>query len=573
MLSFLSAILVCCFGLSHGRQLSTVGGDSLWIATVDDDFDCDAMTQTIKDLTENHSDRRLLAEDKVVIVEMKGDDDCFIEFSGTPSMANVVNNTVGIIDVDPNNEIVINWHLDRSDQQSLPLDGAPYAPIYTGAGQRVYIIDTGVFTMHDDFGGRATMGLDLVEEYLGPFDNNGHGTHCSSIAAGANHGIAPNADIVGVKVLGSGGSGATSDVIQGIQWAVKHAGRKTSVISLSLGGPKSSSLDKAVVSASGKHIVVVAAGNSNSDACKSSPSGASGDVITVGSTTNTDSKSDFSSYGPCVDIFGPGSNIVAAFIGGTSATKSLSGTSMATPYIAGIALQLLEKNGGDLKSTHQEIFNTAVYGKLNGNIGLDSPNLLGLIPTYTGPPTLPTISPTKQPTLPDPKLCTGTKCVEFKASTFGQKSYYEKDLQYDIGIPTGGDMRMCAPTKDDFKNKVVVVERGGCLFFDKVKNCEKQGAKAVLISNDSNSVIFEPGYYGTETTNIPSCMISKRDGNELKTMVGQSLIWGRFAYPTRVPTTMPTGQIRQCDTFGKRGCNRKKRCKWQRSTKLCLNRN
>jgi hypothetical protein len=575
-------LLANTFALNHARQLSTTNGDSLWIATVDDGYDCSTMSNLIKSITESHNNRRLMSDD-IKIEEMKGDDDCFIEFSGTLDMAIAVNNTEGIIDVDPNNEIILNgyyWHLDRSDQDVLPLDKNAYSPSFTGAGQTVYIIDTGVFKEHNDFGGRASYGGDFVgESYLG--DNNGHGTHTSSISAGTEHGIAPHANIVGVKVLSGGGSGSTSGVIKGIQWAVSDAGSRTSVLSMSLGGGKSTAMNKAVEDAAKKHIVVVAAGNENQDACNVSPASAGGDVVTVGSSTKEDYRSGFSNHGRCVDIFGPGSNIIAAYIGSTSTTRSLSGTSMATPYIAGIALQLLEKNEGSLSDTLNELYNTAVYGQLKGNIGSKSPNLLGLIPTYTGPPTPPTMKPTLPPTRPEPKLCLGSKCFKFKASKFGENIWYERDLIYDVAVPSS--VLMCDNTNDDFTNKIVAVQRGSCLFFDKVKNCEQQGAKGVIIVNDIYSEIFEPAYYGQGKTKLPSCMISRSDGQVLFNSVGDELKWGRFdsTIPTHspvptttVPTQRPTRHLRPCYSFKKRRCNnRKRRCRWNRTEKQCKDKN
>lgn len=557
------------------RQLSTTNGDALWIATIDDGYDCEVMTERIRSITEKHNHRRLLSDD-IKIEEMRGDDDCFVEFSGTFDMAVTVNNTEGVIDVDPNDEVMIGdyyWHLDRSDQPSLPLDRDVYSPAFTGLGQTVYIVDTGVYKDHVDLVGRASYGGDFIGETY-PGDNNGHGTHTSSISAGSKHGIAPSANIVGVKVLSAGGSGPTSGVIKGVQWAVKDAGSRTSVISLSLGGSKSTAMNKAVQDAAKKHIVVVAAGNSNRDACLYSPASAKGNVITVGSSTKTDYRSSFSNYGECVDIFGPGSFIIAAYIGSPTETRTLSGTSMATPYIAGIALQLLEKYNGDLTMTYNELFNTATPSKLKGDIGKNSPNLLGLIPTYTGPPTPPTTKPTMPPTPPEPKLCLGEDCFEFMPSRFGKQTWYEKDMVFETAIPSSP--LMCDKTEDDFTDKFAVVSRGSCLFFNKVKNCEIQGAKGVIIVNDIDSKIFEPAYYGQGTTDIPSCMISKADGAILFNSEGNELKWGRMDGTTEppsetpVPTPPPTLMLRKCCSFGRKGCkNRKSRCKWDGAEGKC----
>lgn len=574
------------FALNHGRQLSTVNGDLKWIATIDDDYNCDIMTTTIQEITSGHNHRSLMS-DELFIYEMKSDSNCFIEFSGTFEMAVVVNNTAGVIDVDPNEEIFIEelWHLDRADQNSIPLDGKNYMPTYKGAGQTLYVLDTGIYKEHEDLIGRAMYGGDLINE-SNPSDNHGHGTHCAGIAAGSHHGIAPYAEIKGVKVLSGSGSGSTTSVIEGVQWAVNDAGSKASVISMSLGGGKSTALNKAVTDAAKKHIVVVAAGNENQDACNVSPASAEGYVITVGATTDRDYRSGFSNWGSCVNIFAPGSSITSSYIGSPTATKSMSGTSMATPYIAGIALQVLEKNDGDVKRARDDLYNTGIWGELKGDIGKSSPNLLGLIPTYTGPPTPPTLQPTRPPTRPEPKLCMGNKCFDFKPSSFGEHIWYERDLIYNVAVPAGADKRMCNPTNDDFTNKIVVVERGYCLFFDKVKISEKQGAKAVIIANDINSEIFPPAYYGNENTKIPSCMIGKNDGKYLFNHVGDELKWGRLdgapestmmptsSIPTMVPTPRPTKRIKECHNMNKSRCNnRKKRCHWDNNQKMCKDKN
>jgi hypothetical protein len=569
------------FAMNHGRQLTTSNGDLKWIATVEDSYNCDEMTEIIKSKTEGHNHRSLLS-DSPVVIEMQGVNDCFVEFTGTLEMARDINNTKGIIDVDPDDEIHVDyaWHLDRADQNKLPLDREKYTPSYTGAGQRIYVLDTGVYKEHTDLLGRTTYGGDFINEHT-KTDNHGHGTHCASTAAGSKYGIAPHAEVVGVKVLSGSGSGSTSGVISGIQWAVQNAGSKTSVLSLSLGGGKSTAMDKAVMDAAKDHIILVAAGNSNTDACTVSPAGAGGkgSVITVGSSTAQDHRSGFSNWGNCVDIFGPGSSILAAGITGPKSTKIMSGTSMATPYIAGIALQMLEKNDGDLESAKTDIFNSAMWGVLKGDIGSKSPNLLGLVDTYTGPPTPPTMKPTVPPTRPEPKLCLGSRCFDFKPSKFGEHIWYDKDLIKDIAIPSGSDRSMCSSTNDDFEDKIVIVERGGCLFFDKVKNCENQGARGVIIANDNNGVIFEPSYYGTKKTSLPSCMISKNDGKTLFKAVGDLLKWGRLdgqtappteSKPTPMPTMRPTTKIKPCEMMGKRGCRkRKSRCSWAKKEKTC----
>ncbi|WP_299004059.1 S8 family serine peptidase [uncultured Shewanella sp.] len=236
------------------------------------------------------------------------------------------------------------WGLDRIDQRNLPLDGH-FNPSQLGNNVTAYVIDTGVNFSHNEFGGRATSGRDFIDNDNDANDCNGHGTHVAGTIAGSTYGVAKNANIVGVRVLGCNGSGSTSGVIGGVDWVADHASG-SSVANMSLGGGQSTALNSAVASAVDSGIAfVVAAGNNNSDACTKSPA-SEPKAITVGSTTSNDSRSSFSNYGNCLDIFGPGSSIKSAWIGSNSATKTISGTSMASPHVAGVAALYLDKNAG-----------------------------------------------------------------------------------------------------------------------------------------------------------------------------------------------------------------------------------
>lgn len=213
-----------------------------------------------------------------------------------------------------------------------------------GEGVTSYVIDTGVNVGHDDFGGRAKWGK-TVPTGDADEDGNGHGTHCAGTIGGTKYGVAKKANIVAVKVLRSNGSGTMSDVVAGVEFAAKsHAeqakknpkGFKGSTANMSLGGGKSPSLDLAVNAAvkAGIHFAV-AAGNDNADACNYSPAAAE-NAVTVGASTLSDARAYFSNYGKCVDIFGPGLNILSTYIGSKQAVATLSGTSMASPHIAGL---------------------------------------------------------------------------------------------------------------------------------------------------------------------------------------------------------------------------------------------
>lgn len=569
--------------LSYGAQITTEQGEGLWIAAIDDEYDCNEMTTRIKNLI--HGARRRLSSSIVGTLEelSEGDLDCFVHFSSPSSdVVDAVAALDGVLSVSPDNEITFfeEWGRDRSDQDDLPLDNKMYKPSYTGVGQRLYVIDTGIYKEHNDFGDRASYGGNFIDsEPEG--DNNGHGTHCASNAAGSKYGIAPGTEVIkGVKVLSGTGSGSSSGVIKGIQWAVKDAGSKTCVLSMSLGGGFDSSLNKAAADASKKHIVVVAAGNSNLDACSSSPASADGTVITVGSTKKDDFRSSFSNFGKCVDIFGPGSDIKAAYIGSPTETRVLSGTSMATPYIAGLALQYLEKHNGDLDSAYNDLFSNALFGKVK-DAGTGSTNLLGRIDSYTGPPTPPTMKPTPPPTYPEPSLCkynTKSKkydtCVDFGPASFGTYPWMEVDSPIIAPLVVPSDEMMCEATKDDFSGKVVMVKRGTCLFFDKVKNCEKQGAAGVIIVNDEKgNEFFNPAYYGDETTELPSCMIGNSDGSKVLGD-GDMVHWGIITegdtdvvtnIPSMTPTNRPTKApvvVFRCDRNDQPTCKKAKKCAW-----------
>lgn len=271
------------------------------------------------------------------------------------------------------------WNLDRIDQPDLPLDNAPFTPLHTGRGVRIYVIDTGLYAGHSQFGGRARS----VSVIPGPVtgDDHGHGTHCAATAAGRSYGVARDAELVGVKVLDRSGSGSFSDVIRGVTWAVQDCGGAACVLSMSLGGGVSKVVDRAVRQAAARGMVVaVAAGNSRSDACRTSPASSGGNgrrtgVLTVGSTDPEDNLSYFSNHGRCVDLLAPGRNVLSAWIGAPGASRVLSGTSMATPAVAGVLAALLQKHALDKKRALDDLFAMATRGRI-ANVPRDTPNLL-----------------------------------------------------------------------------------------------------------------------------------------------------------------------------------------------------
>lgn len=217
-----------------------------------------------------------------------------------------------------------------------------------GEDTYIYVIDTGIYTEHSEFDGRATLGKSFISGSEGE-DDQGHGTHCSGTAAGTTYGVAKKANLIGVKVLGADGSGTNTGVLQGIQWAVDDATEKghinRTVISMSLGGPFSQNTNDAIESAvQAGAFVAVAAGNEGEDASNSSPASAP-QACTVGAVNKSDLKSDFSNFGEVLDVFAPGEQITSSWIGSSTATKTIDGTSMACPHVAGLAAYLIALEG------------------------------------------------------------------------------------------------------------------------------------------------------------------------------------------------------------------------------------
>ena len=263
------------------------------------------------------------------------------------------------------------WGIDRTDQLSLPLDGT-YTYEQNGATVDAYIFDTGIRQDHTEFGGRAKPGYDAIVAGGTANDGNGHGTHVAGTVGGTTYGLAKNITLYAVKVLGDNGSGSYSGVIAGIDWAIAHHTTRPAVGNMSLGGGASSTMDDAVRRAVADGIVMcVAAGNDYMNAANYSPA-RTAEAITVGATTSSDGFASYSNFGSIVDILAPGSSIKSASYSGTTATATLSGTSMATPHVAGAAALYLEAFPGSSATDVQ-----------NGLKSKATPNKISAVPTGT----------------------------------------------------------------------------------------------------------------------------------------------------------------------------------------------
>ncbi|HEX8186671.1 MAG TPA: S8 family peptidase [Blastocatellia bacterium] len=257
------------------------------------------------------------------------------------------------------------WGLDRIAQRDLPLNNS-YSYTTTGAGVNVYIIDTGIRRTHTQFGGRAVVGFDAIGDGRNTSDCNGHGTHVSGTVGGSTYGVAKGVRLFAVRVLDCNGSGSNSGVIAGVDWVTANRIRPA-VANMSLGGGASAALDTAVNNSINAGVTyAIAAGNSNQDAINFSPARV-GAAITVGSTTINDARSSFSNFGSVVDIFAPGSSILSSWFSSDTATATLSGTSMATPHVAGVAARFLQSNPGATPAeVRNELVNVSTLNRISG---------------------------------------------------------------------------------------------------------------------------------------------------------------------------------------------------------------
>ncbi|WP_309112557.1 S8 family serine peptidase [Saccharothrix sp.] len=369
----------------------------------------------------------------------------------------------GVVSISGTQSPVPSWGLDRIDQAALPLDNS-YTYPNEGSGVNAYIIDTGIRVTHTDFGGRAVHGRDTVDNDNDATDCNGHGTHVAGTTGGTAYGVAKKVKLIGVRVLDCAGSGSYAGVIAGVDWVTANA-VKPAVANMSLGGGASSTVDDAVRRSIASGVTyAVAAGNSNADACNYSPA-RTAEAITVGATTSSDARASYSNYGTCLDIFAPGSSITSAWHTSDTATNTISGTSMASPHVAGAAAVYLAAN---TSATPQQVRDALVNAATSGVVtspGTGSPNkLLRVTGGGTTPPPSGCAAVTNgtDVAIPDGGTATSTisiaDCTGYAGSTATVevhiKHTYRGDLVIDLLAPDGSAYRLKNSSSSDSADNV-----------------------------------------------------------------------------------------------------------------------
>jgi subtilisin family serine protease len=359
------------------------------------------------------------------------------------------NQTVKLVADQPNPP---SWGLDRVDQRDLPLDNN-YSSTTTASNVHAYVIDTGIEMTHPDLGGRATSGFDAIDNDNDATDCHGHGTHVSGTIGGSTFGLAKEVQLVGVRVLSCSGSGTTEQVVAGIDWVTQNA-VKPAVANMSLGGGVDTAIDAAVQASIASGVTyAIASGNSSSDACNFSPARVP-EAITVNASDINDAQASFSNFGTCTDIYAPGVDITSSWLSG--GTNTISGTSMATPHVAGAAaLYLADHPDAAPADVATALTGNATPDKVTG-AGAGSPNLLLFTGTGGGDPdpepgTCDAVANSSRVSIPDAGAAvtsaTEISGCEGNASTASKVTVdithtYRGDLVIDLVSPSGQSYRL-----------------------------------------------------------------------------------------------------------------------------------
>jgi serine protease len=337
----LTCLLLVCVGAVLGVQQQYIDGE--FLMGIKDEVDQDAYFKVMKDYNVEMINYWHMGD--TYIVHLRGEETDVIQASHLPGVKYWERNGIAYIQQCSSSTTDSAWGLDRIDQTAgFPAGYAPSSAEYMsgeddGAGVRVYVADTGIFHEHTDFGGRASFGYTAMDSG-DVTDGSGHGTHCAGTIGSNTYGVAKQASMIAVKVLSDAGFGSYDDIIEGMSWIeTQHNDGDKDITSMSIGGGSSLTFDQGVISLIQDGVsVVVAAGNSDADACDYSPSGVEFATV-VGATDIDDNRASFSNFGTCVDIFAPGVNIKSTWNDG--GTSTISGTSMACPHVAGVAARYM----------------------------------------------------------------------------------------------------------------------------------------------------------------------------------------------------------------------------------------
>ncbi|HEY7796117.1 MAG TPA: S8 family serine peptidase [Gaiellaceae bacterium] len=415
------------------------------------------------------------------------------------------------------------WGIDRSDQRDLPLSGS-YTYTQTGQGVNAYVIDTGLRATHQEFAGRIGNGFTAVNDGRGTSDCNGHGTHVAGTVGGSTYGIAKQVTIHAVRVLNCQGSGTTTGVIAGVDWVTQNH-VDPAVANMSLGGSASTALDQAVANSIAAGVsYAIAAGNSNANACSSSPARVAA-ANTVGATTSSDVRSSFSNYGTCVDLFAPGSSITSAWYSSDTATNTISGTSMASPHVAGALALYLQTNPSASPATASQALAAAATPNKVGSAGTGSPNRLlytlfgGSAPGDTTPPTTSITSPANGATV------SGTVTVSASASDAGGVTRVEVYADGGlVGSDTTAPYQVAWNTASVANGNHALQTRA----YDAAGNVGSSALVSVTVSNASGGgqLLVNGGFEGSASPWVLSGSAAWSTGGNQHSGTGYTLVGG-----------------------------------------------